>query len=311
MKKNIVLILISLLILCSNISCAIENENKDTNLFDIKDGIISICIPVGKVEHEKTINGDEISIDDFGRLLVPGKPNIPSKIISIAIPPDAKVIDVNFKVESEVVLPGNYQIINTQLPKITYEKDSDVYLNELSQYTKNYENVYSSNNPYPSSIVEFVQSSGYRKYNLVDVRVNPLTYFPLNGKLIYYPEIIIDISYTFEDDFSRKDIMIDDIKRTEGFAEKIVYNYEQAKYWYPQNNVNKDSYDYVIITLDSLETSIDSLVDWEETKGKSVKVVTTTWIDSNYAGYDLAEKMRNFLREKYPSEEWGVYKTFL
>jgi hypothetical protein len=26
----------------------------------------------------------------------------------------------------------------------------------------------------------------------------------------------------------------------------------------------------------------------------------------NYEGYDLAEKMRNFLREKYPTEEWGI-----
>ena len=304
MKKSIVLIMIVLLILGSNITFAIENE--DTNLLDIKGGIISISIPGGKVEHETTINGDEISIDDFGRLLVPGKPNMPSKIISIAIPPGANVIDVNYKVESEDVLPGNYQILSTQLPKITYEKDSDVYENELSQYTKNNEEVYSSNNPYPSSIVEFIQSSGYRKYNLVDVRINPVTYFPLDGKLIYYPEITIDISYIFEDDFSRNDIMTDDIEKTEKYAEKIIYNYEQAKEWYPQNNVNKDSFDYVIITLDSLETSIDSLVDWEETKGKSVKVVTTTWIDSNYNGYDLAEKMRNFLREKYPSDEWGI-----
>ncbi len=308
MKRNIVLILISLLILCSNITYAIgeKNKDKDINLFDIKDGIISICIPVGKVEHDKTVNGDEISINDFGRLLVPGKPNMPSKIISIAIPPGAKVSNINYKVESEVILPGNYQIINTQLPKITYEENSDVYLNKLSQCTKNYKNIYSSNNPYPSFIVEFVQSSDYRKYNLVDVRVNPVTYLPLDGKLIYYPDITIDISYTFEDDFSRDNIIIDDISQTEKFAKKIIYNYEQAKDWYPKGIDSKEMYDYVIITLDSLTSYINDLVEWEEVKGKSVYVATTEWIDSNYAGYDLAEKMRNFLREKYPSEKWGI-----
>jgi len=41
-------------------------------------------------------------------------------------------------------------------------------------------------------------------------------------------------------------------------------------------------------------------------KGKSVYVATTSWIDSNYAGVDLAQKMRNFLRDKYPSNEWGI-----
>jgi len=306
MKKIIVLILISLLNLYSNITFAVGEENKDINLFDIKDGIISVNIPVGMVKREKMINGDEISIDGFGRLLIPGKPNIPSKIISIAIPPGAKVRDVNYTVESEIILPGNYKIINTQLPKITYEKDSDVYLNELSQCTKNYEKVYSSNNPYPSSIVEFIQSSGYRKYNLVDVRVNPVAYLPLDGKLIYYSDITIDISYTFKNDFSRDNIIIDDIPQTESFAKRIIYNYEQAKDWYPKETSSSETYDYVIITLDSLTSYINDLVDWEEAKGKSVFVATTEWVDSNYNGYDLAEKMRNFLREKYPSEQWGI-----
>lgn len=55
MKKIIVLILISLLILYSNITFAVREENKDINLFDIKDGIISVNIPVGMVKCEKKI----------------------------------------------------------------------------------------------------------------------------------------------------------------------------------------------------------------------------------------------------------------
>jgi hypothetical protein len=53
------------------------------------------------------------------------------------------------------------------------------------------------------------------------------------------------------------------------------------------------------------------LVNWETSKGRTVEVVTTTWINSNYTGYDLAEKMRNFLREKYPSGEWGIEDVLL
>jgi hypothetical protein len=39
--------------------------------------------------------------------------------------------------------------------------------------------------------------------------------------------------------------------------------------------------------------------------------VTTTWIEANYNGYDLAEKIRNFLRDKYPQEEWGIEDVLL
>jgi len=52
-------------------------------------------------------------------------------------------------------------------------------------------------------------------------------------------------------------------------------------------------------------------VNWEIGKGRSVNVVTTSWINSNYTGYDLAEKMRNFLRDKYPSGEWGIEDVLL
>jgi hypothetical protein len=53
------------------------------------------------------------------------------------------------------------------------------------------------------------------------------------------------------------------------------------------------------------------LVDWETVKGRTVEVVTTSWINSNYSGYDLAEKMRNFLRDKYPADRWGIEDVLL
>jgi hypothetical protein len=106
--------------------------------------------------------------------------------------------------------------------------------------------------------------------------------------------------------------MVDSLARTEQVAEEIIINYEQVKNWYPKGTIAGGGlHDYVIITLDSLTSSVTPLVDWEATKGRTVEVVTTSWINSNYNGYDLAEKMRNFLREKYPSEEWGIEDVLL
>jgi hypothetical protein len=39
--------------------------------------------------------------------------------------------------------------------------------------------------------------------------------------------------------------------------------------------------------------------------------VTKTWIESEYSGYDTAEKIRNFLRDKYPSEQWGIQDVLI
>jgi hypothetical protein len=277
-----------------------------------KDGTINVNISVGTYKITKTGQTHEISVENFGRLLIPGKPNLPSKIFSIAIPPGAQFKGIHFETLNSVILPGKYNVPPVPLPRVVGEEKPGVYQHELQVYEKNYKSVYMSDNPYPSSAVEFVQTSGFRKYNLVDVRVNPFTYYPLSGKLVYYPDVKVYVSYTFPEGFSTEDIIVDNIASAEQQAENIVYNYDQAQSWYPNNAIGgRGLYDYVIITLDSLTSSVSSLVDWEETKGHNVNVVTTSWINTQYTGYDLAEKIRNFLRDKYPSNAWGILDVCL
>jgi hypothetical protein len=134
----------------------------------------------------------------------------------------------------------------------------------------------------------------------------PFTYYPQTCQLVYYPEVTIDISYTFSDDFNYEQIMVDDVSRAEKLAEEFIFNYNQAKNWYPTGSGSRQSYDYIIITTAALEPYIQDLIEWEEAKGREVYVATTGWISSNYNGYDTQEKMRNFLREKYPSDQWGI-----
>ncbi len=306
MKKNAIAISICILMISSVLAGATVINEKDTDFFYTTDGTVSVTIPVGTYEITDTSNGHEIFAENFGRNLIPGKPNLPSKIFSIAIPPGAEVEDINYEILDSYVLAGKYDIIPVSLPRVIYEENPEIYQQELKKYQENYQETYESSNPYPQSVVEFVRKAGYRKYNLADVRVNPFTYNPSTGELIYHSEITIDISYTIPKGFTTDDIMVDYSEKTEQHAEKIIYNYYQTKNWYPDVISSRDTYDFVIITIDALTSYIQDLVDWEESKGRSVNVVTTSWIDSNYNGYDLAEKIRNFLREKYPSEEWGI-----
>jgi hypothetical protein len=306
MKKHVIVLSVCILMIGSVIAGASVINDIDTGFFNISDGTVSVTIPVGSYKITDTSDGHEIFADNFGRNLIPGKPNLPSKIFSIAIPPGAEVKDINYEILDSYVLPGKYDIIPASLPRVICDENPEIYQQELKKYQENYIETYESNNPYPQSVVEFVRKAGYRKYNLADVRVNPFTYNPSTGQLIYHSEISIDISYTIPKGFSTNDIMVDYSEKTEQNAEKIIYNYEQTKNWYPEVIGSRETYDFIIITIDALTSYIQDLIDWEETKGRSVNVVTTSWIDSNYNGYDLAQKIRNFLREKYPSEECGI-----
>jgi len=311
----ILAVLFSMLMICTVFPNIYASENinsiEQIGYFNMSEDTISVTLDIGTYKIENTEQGQEISVDNLGRLLVPGKPNLPSKIFAVAIPPGAEFSDFSFKTGDGILLPEHYHISPSPLPRAIGKEDPQVYEREKREYEENYNMVYGSNAPYPESIGEVVRTGGYRKYNLVDVRVTPFSYYPLSGKLIYFPEIIINIKYSFPDDFSFDSIIVDNLISTERTAEKIILNYEQAKSWYPEDTIRGSVYDYVIITLDSLTSSVTTLVDWEESKGRSVKVVNTSWIDSNYYGWDLAEKMRNFLREKYPMEEWGILDVCL
>jgi hypothetical protein len=309
LKKIVGVFICTLMISSVLVSATAQNDN--TQAIGTQNGTILVKIPTGKLLVSKTAQGSDITIENYGRLLIPGKPNLPAKIFSIAIPPGAHVTAVNVETNKGVILPGLYRIAPCALPRVIGEENPTLYAQDQQRYTENYKTVYGSNSPYPVSIGDVMGTGGYRKYNLVDVRMTPFTYYPLSGVLIYYPDISVSVSYSFPAGFSTGDIMVDNLPQTEQIARETIVNYDQAQAWYPNNAPMRSAYDYVIITTDALTSSIDPLVSWESAKGHNVNVVTTSWISTNYQGYDLAAKMRAFLLDKYPSSAWGILDVCL
>ena len=308
MKKLVGAIFVCTLLMISVIagSTSVNNNKMNENVVLFEDGVISTSIPIGDYEIESLDEVDIVTVEDFGRLLIPGNPDLPTKIFAIAIPPGSEFVDLTYDLGEGIVLSGEYNILPVPLPQVIGKEDPFVRQNEEQTYYENYENTYSSDIPYPGSIVEFERKAGFRKYNLVDVRINPVTYEPISGKLTYYPDITVHVSYNYPKSFNPSEIMFDEVASFEQKASEFILNHDETIDWYPPGQSGRNTYDYVIITLDSLTSSVTDLSNWEEAKGRSVKVVTTSWINSNYNGYDDAEKIRNFLRDKYPSNEWGI-----
>jgi hypothetical protein len=277
------------------------------------DDFIRITLLSGPYSVERSSGNHEIKADGFGRLLIPGKPDLPSRIFSVAIPPGAVVTGVTFELCEGEVLPGMFRVPPVSLPWLIGIEDSLISEREKRKYEENYKAAYGTDDPYPKSISEFVRGSGYRKYNLVDVRITPFRYNPLSGRLTHYSEVTVVVNYSKPGDGLNSNIKEDNLPRTERVARDIISNYDEAQQWYSSSGVceERGKNDFVIITLESLVSAVTLLTDWEETKGRTAQVVTIEWIDSNYPGIDLAEKVRNFLRDKYPSEEWGIEDVLL
>jgi len=143
MKKLLVLVTMCLLIVSSIIASAQQQEQSTTQTLDSNDGIISICIPVGTATYQKTPEGDEIALDGFGRHLIPGKPDLPSKIFSIAIPPGAVVVDFRYTIGEGLVLPGRYDIKPVPLPQVNGQGNQEIQVHEEQLFAENYQMTYS------------------------------------------------------------------------------------------------------------------------------------------------------------------------
>ncbi len=270
-------------------------------------GTVSVTINAGAYTIEKTSRGDEIRMENFGRLPAPGVPMLPAKIFSVAVPPGAEVTGVTFEAGRNIVLDGTFSIPPVPLHELVTEEEKPLPIlapSNRAEFEANYTGVYSQNAFYPAARGEFVRNAGYRKYDLVDVRVSPFAWNPKSGRLVLYPSVTVNVDYTLPADANQA--VQDCLIRTEKVARDIVANYNQAQSWYGGTRAGRGLYDFVIITLDSLTAAVQPLVAWEEGKGRTVYVATTTWIYANYTGYDNAEKIRNFLLEKYPSSEWGI-----
>ncbi len=61
---------------------------------------------------------------------------------------------------------------------------------------------------------------------------------------------------------------------------------------------------YLIVADESLASAFRPLAHWKTQKGLPARIATTRWIAANYGGVDLAERIRNFLREAYAF--WGT-----
>jgi hypothetical protein len=276
------------------------------------DSAVTVTIPVGAYELTTTSQGDELSITNYGCLSIPGEPMLPTRIFSIAIPPGALVQGVSYETKNGVCLHGSYRIPPCPIPGLMGEQNPAFFIREETRYQENYKAVYGSNTPFPSSVCETVGTGGYRKYNLVDVRITPCQYLPLTGMVRYYPDITVTVHYSFPKAPAARTITSDTTRRTERLAQQIILNYDQAQDWYAKDaSTGREQFDYVIITLDKLTSSVTPLADWENLKGRSVAVVTASWINATYEGYDLAAKIRAFLLEKYPSSAWGIQDVLL
>ncbi|MBD3169449.1 MAG: hypothetical protein GF307_08195, partial [candidate division Zixibacteria bacterium] len=257
-----------------------------------------------------------IEMNDFDFLMVPGKPMLPAKLCLIALPPGAVVESVDVRGFNEITLQGTYNIKPT--PPVIPLSAPSLFPEEHRQlkqkYIQNNESVYKSNNPYPAMRGKLTGKGTLRKYSYVSTAFYPFDYYPQTGKLTLYRSAEILINYNLpppgSEEFARAELLKHDTAAYER-ASRIFINFPEIEQLYQPGEssmaVPLEDHDYVIITTEQLYDAIIStgFVPWKSSLGYDLKIVFTSDDEiASQPGGDLAERIRNFLRDYYVS--WGI-----
>ena len=132
-----------------------------------------------------------LELEDFGYLMVPGKPMLPAKTFLLALPPGAKATNVDFILGSPTHLQDTYDISPVGPIVILDESNYNEQERMINEWENNYKETYSSDQAYPEKAGKMSGYGTFKKYSYVSISVCPFMYYPNSKQLFYYNNCFI------------------------------------------------------------------------------------------------------------------------
>jgi hypothetical protein len=291
-----------------------------TSLAAADTGRLVVSLYPGEYEIVQDLNGQRIEMENFGQLMDPGKPLLPMKRFQILLPPGARALSVDVIGSSANELPVDYDIepFIGILPLLGSPRLEEGIARLNEEWQVNHDATYLSDSPYPHRIAWLSGAGTLRKYSYASVAFCPITYHPISRRLVHHDRVDVAIDYTLPDKGSaeaeRIERLLADCVADER-AQQLFLNYRELVGEYTAGEIEapRDGpYDYVIITTSDLIGSVTSsdFPAWKAELTHNLKTVLITDPEiAGQPGYDLAEQIRNFLREYYGP--WGIEYVLL
>ena len=301
MMKKIMLSMLIMVTLCIGF-LKIANVNKvegDT----LTSLTFIISIPDIKIEY--TNNFTLIIIKNASYTQKPGDPMIPVLKYIVAVPLSSRI--ENIKVSSI----ENYTMV-LEKPVIPYPKPV------LICSCNNREIRYSQYNlsVYPSDILVDSRLLPFRGIGLLTLSISPLFYYPTNNTILVIKKIKLTLTLSYDiEGIVRRDTFIKNLKHLPNVLNIDVSSIPIKKLPVAKRvaldlgSLSSISYDEVIIAPANWSDALKPLIDWKFKKGIPTYLATLEWIDLNYNGIDLAQKIRNFIKDAFNT--WQITKVLL
>jgi len=234
-----------------------------------------------------------------------GQPSLPMRSFFVLLPPEAEVKDVVITSVETITLRGEYNLKPVS-PPIPVPKDNRQTID--NQTTDSQDGCPTTSYPisqdedyYPKNIVQLNPTQRLRGYSLACVSVFGACYNPKTKQLVWNKQVNFKLNLT-SSKTKAVNPALRGIKEDEELVKGLVVNPEIiSTYTMAKRQIPLVTYNYVVITNEDLATAFEQLC---ASKPMTTKIITTSWIYTNYTGVDNQEKIRTFIKDYY-----GTYGT--
>ncbi len=238
-----------------------------------------------------------------------GAPILPVKTSKIFIPADEKVLSTEIRYGTLKAIEGSYIIQHVTTPQPASKK-------EYVTVEKPASDIYETNALYPSVIHKGRRPQFLNGVKVVLVDLMPVLYNPVEGQLNYYNELEVLITTEKENrpdwvmpyrNFHKdREKILNIIDNKEDFLRlyPVSENETTAKFLSASREPSAatGTRQYVVITTAGLSPAFEKLTAHRASPAGGGFTTYIEYIDeiaAIYSGVDLAEKMRNFIRDMY------------
>ncbi|RMF54341.1 hypothetical protein D6745_05480 [Candidatus Woesearchaeota archaeon] len=260
---------------------------------------LSFAKPVVRIEEKKKKNNKIVQVPGLSNAGRPGEPLLPVKNLRFVVPA-GKVFD-----HIEVV-PGEPVELGSGFDVVFGEEEFNHFV-EAKPSVKN-TNIYMSNNPFPKEFYKVHPSGVWRGYEIIPISVFPVRYYPLSGKLVYYPNLKVNVK--FRDAPGKKlPRTFRGLDRDKKLVEKFVENKNDVKAYTDFARItghaimaqNPSNIGYLIIASSDYSFIFNNLYVYRHLQGYDARGVVNIEDILTDPDVDDAVELRNFILNQYLS----------
>ena len=233
----------------------------------------------------RTVNFGNTSLSGL-----PGEPMLPYHEIVLMLPPGEAAESIDIIKENETIIPGSFILCPKQPAQpVSSEKPGEFIRNEK---------VYKTNGIYPAQPTGHLLTQYLNGYAFALSTFTPAKYNPATGKLSYYGKVTVRIKTHSS---STSLMALDNLPvsgKIRSRVEIFAQNPEMTDQ-YPEKKSSSTSYQYLIISPTSFKNEFQPLINMYNGKGISSRIITIDSITTYGTGWDLKEKIRNFIISEY------------